>query len=160
MRVNPLRCARGQFDVTAGTQGAVSLFNNDSTKYLRVLDFTCFVAAASGQYVTATRLTTKGVGIINPVVTGEGVPPGLLDTQDLGGTFASFDYIGQELTAAGVQQGIWFGHGYPFAVLRPGWSFVTTAVAPGGQPNVSFFWDWVWPDELTKNAIGDPEIDY
>lgn len=157
--VNPLRCSRGQFDVTAGTQGAVSLYNNDSTKSLRVLDWACLGAGTAAAYVTKTRLTTQNVGLVNPVVTDEPRHPGLLDTQDLGGSFTTFDFVAQNVNTVGTQGPAWAGHCYPFAVLRPGWSLVVAPEAPGGLPNVSFFWDWLWPDELLNFKIGDPEID-
>lgn len=157
--VNPRRCARGQFDWTSAVNfAATGLFNNDSTKLLRVLDFDLQSTNAFATYVTKTRLTSKAQGTVVPVVTDEPTPPGLIDTQDIAAV-PTVDYFPGLLVSVGFQGSAWMGHNYPFAVIKPGWTFVAISENSSGTPNVSFFWDWVWPDELENPLIGDPTID-
>jgi hypothetical protein len=159
VHVNPLRCARGTFDLISTVNfGAIGLFNNDTTKLIRVLDFVWFGTVIFGSFVSKTRLTSHAGGTIVPVVTDEPIPPGIIDSQDLA-AFPTIDYSPAFVNVAAYENSLWHGHAYPFAVLKPGWTFALVDSTTGQAPEASFFWDWVWPDELLNGDIGDPYID-
>lgn len=159
-RVNPLRCARGLSTSSNGTNfNSVALFNNDSTKILRVLDFLPTTVKIVSSSYTQTRLTNQNIGTISPVVTGEPTPPGQIDTGSLASLPAGdFNYAFGNVNLS--LQPMWRGHVFPVAVIRPGWSFVLSDNTSADTLTCSFFWDWLWPDQLLNPHIGDPEIDY
>src|SRR5580700_9035712 len=118
--INPLRCARGLLPPQTPTNfGATGLFNNDGTRLLKVWQITGNPATANSALiaVTRTRLANQNVGVVNPVVTDEGTPPGQIDWDDLAAVPPS-DYALQE--ALNVFPSILASA--PIAVLRPGWS--------------------------------------
>lgn len=155
MYVNPLKSARGTATRTNPTNTAlIGLYNDSNTWYLGVLHASATLLQPQGCFVTPTRLGTKAQGTITPVVTGDQQPPGKIDTDDVV-SFQALDYVLQDV---GMQDW-WVNARYPFAVLRPGWTFVLVCAASAQSMNMSFFWNWFLPDELLNNAIGDPQID-
>jgi hypothetical protein len=144
--INPLRCARGLLPSQTPTNfGATGLFNNDNSRLLKVWQITGNPATANAGLiaVTLTRLANHNVGIISPVVTGEGSPPGQIDWDDLAAVPSS-DYGLQE--AAGVFPGIVASA--PIAVLRPGWSLLIVRPTAATAFADGFFWEWCWPQDL------------
>src|SRR5580692_435829 len=85
-QINPLRSARGGFAGSAATNhGAIALFNNDGTRLLKVWSVSSFFNSGT-QFifsVTRTRLANQNAGLVTPVVTDEGIPPGQIDWDDL-----------------------------------------------------------------------------
>lgn len=141
---------------TAVNFAAQSLFNNSTSVHLlRVWLYGTQQTVGLFLYTVLGRLTTHNVGNIVTVVTGEAAPPGVIDQQDLAALpTANF------FTGGATNLGFDSGRPYPFAVLRPGWSFVGVLnVAGGANFGLSFWWDLVYPDELINPEIGDPSID-
>jgi hypothetical protein len=155
-QINPLRSARGMLaDQVTVNFPATGLFNNDGTRLLKVWQITSTVdnAGRVGISVTKSRLTNQNAGIVMPVVTDEGFPPGQIDWDDLA-VSPVFDYS----LLGGQQDFPSILASAPIAVLRPGWSLVisagiATALAGGG-----FFWEWCYPEDLYSKSAGDSAL--
>lgn len=156
--VNPRRCARGAVPTfTTVNTGEAALFNNGSGAQVIRVWMVIGSAKSSNDYgitYLQGRLTTQNVGTINPVVSGDPVPIGLLDRDDVATPLVPDFYL-----AFPAQIPIGMGNQYPLAVLNPGWSLVAIQLSGPNPFDCSFFWDWCYPDELIQPFIGAPAID-
>lgn len=151
---NPLRGARGSATITPTNFAAGALFNNDTARLLRVWVSDVEPNSHPRYLYSGTRLTNQAQGSITSIVTGQGVPPGLIDTDDLAAVPTVYDFV-----AFSNEPPFGQGNGFPFAVLRQGQSLRIVADGSATQTFFSFLWDWVYPAELIDPNIGDPAID-
>lgn len=136
--------------------GAFALYNNSPAPHLlRFWDFSSTAFIPFQFRVLQGRLTTHDVGTISPVVVSDQPPPGTIDKQDQAAAGTPMWPMNGATTSGGFPRSP-----YPFAVLTPGWSLVMECTTAAQTFGISFWWDWLYPDELINPNIGDPEIDY
>lgn len=142
----PRQAARGGVALTVPTNfGTIGLFNN-SNQYALVLRYYSWSSnTASAEYglgQTQSRLTGTP-GTVNPMVTTESTPPGLVDFSDQANALTT-DINGLTQTALITQYNIEL----PLGVILPGWSIYLTAAAKAKAVVGGFLWEWCDPDEL------------
>jgi hypothetical protein len=148
--INPLRCARGCVLLTPTHFGAAALFNNDATRLLRVFSIDASGIPTIVTFILQGRLTNAAAGTVVPVMTGEPMPPGVIDSDDMVALPTQVDWQG-----GADFPPLWQGQRYPFAVLRQGFSLVAVQATGGTNQGFSFFWEWCYPEDLYNLSAGD-----
>ncbi|HVI10972.1 MAG TPA: hypothetical protein VND65_21990 [Candidatus Binatia bacterium] len=156
--VNPRRFAYVHNSFTSGAaQNCFNSFYNDSNHlYLAVYEWgndPIATGTVEGWVLARAKLGSTPV-FGSPVVGGDGQPPG----QMLVGQVGLNPTLGFTQVGEGGQTG-WVRN-FPFAVLPPGWSLTAYSSAQNVQLAVTVWYEWIYPDDLYSQKIGDPERDY
>lgn len=137
--VNLRRCARGRIvDSGEMTNTTIALTNNSSAaELLLVWQFVADTTAddpAQFSYQQIAPMDTSGV--VQSVVPGDALPPGLLTSGDQPTAFTP------DFAPAAFPNNDYWPATFPFAVLPPGWSLVLQPVGGGtGGISANFWWE-------------------
>jgi hypothetical protein len=137
--VNLRRCARGRIaDAGEDTNTTIALTNNSAAaELLLVWQFTPDATdAAAAQFSYQQIQPMANSGVVQSVVPGDALPPGLLTSGDQPTVFTP------DFAPAGFGIDAYWPATFPFAVLLPGWSLVLQTVGGGGGAlAVNFWWE-------------------
>ena len=139
--VNLRRCARGLIaDSGEATNTTVALTNNSLGPEL-ILVWQVTAPISDGEFVGLSyqnKLQMTPGGVIAPLVPGDAVPPGILQSGDQASLFAADFWM-----PAAYPAPMWPAT-FPLAVLQPGWSLAVQTNAVDTAPlTVCFFWEGI-----------------
>jgi hypothetical protein len=137
--VNLRRCARGRIvDSGEDTNTTIALTNNSAAaELLLVWQFAEDETDNNGGQFSYQQIQPMGsVGVVQSVVPGDAVPPGILTSGDQATLFTP------DFAPVPLENGNYWPATFPFAVLLPGWSLVVQPVGGGtGGLGISFWWE-------------------
>lgn len=150
---NLRRSARGRIlDAGEATNTTAALTNNSlSPHILKVWKPQSNRAGGGALLCSYQRIDIfSTLGVVAPIVPGDPAPPGIISAGDLPAAFPA-DWIFTD----GTNLVPWPAT-FPFAVLLPGWSLVVQNMTTPTDPiDISFWWEWCYPEDFYSLSAGD-----